>query len=70
MRDKNLSLKAKGLLSLILSLPDDWSYSVNGLTANVKEGRDVVLSTLRSWSSMAMCSGEQSRDGKGRYGED
>lgn len=31
LRDKNLSLKAKGLMSLMLSLPDDWDYSVVGL---------------------------------------
>ena len=31
LRDKALSLKAKGLLSLILSLPDDWQYNVKGL---------------------------------------
>ncbi len=69
LRDKNLSLKAKGLLSLILSLPDDWSYSVNGLTANVKEGRDVVLSTLRELEQHGYVFREQSRDGKGRMGK-
>ena len=31
LRDKNISLKAKGLLSFMLSLPDDWDYSLNGL---------------------------------------
>lgn len=31
LRDKNLSLKAKGLLSVMLSLPDTWDYSINGL---------------------------------------
>ena len=31
LRDKNLSLKAKGLLSMMLSLPDIWHYSVKGL---------------------------------------
>ena len=30
-KEKKMSLKAKGLLSLMLSLPDDWDYSINGL---------------------------------------
>ena len=32
-KEKNMSLKAKGLLSLILSLPDNWDYSIGGLVA-------------------------------------
>lgn len=35
LRDRRLSLKAKGLLSLILSLPDGWDYSVRGLAAAI-----------------------------------
>ncbi|WP_294468644.1 helix-turn-helix domain-containing protein [uncultured Anaerofustis sp.] len=46
LRDKELSLKAKGLLSLMLSLPPDWEYSVNGLCCIVKEGRDSVKNAL------------------------
>lgn len=46
LRDKELSLKAKGLLSVILSLPDDWNYSINGLAAISKESRDGVNNTL------------------------
>ena len=42
LRDMNLSLKASGLLSLVLSLPEDWQYSVKGLTAIVKEGESAV----------------------------
>lgn len=47
LRDRELSLKAKGLLSLILSLPDNWQYSVNGLAAITKEGRTGIMSALR-----------------------
>ena len=46
LKDKNLSLKAKGLLSLMLSLPDDWDYSINGLVAICKEELRAVKSTL------------------------
>lgn len=47
LRDMNLSLKARGLLSLVLSLPEDWQYSVKGLTAIVKEGESAVKSALQ-----------------------
>lgn len=46
LRDKNLSLKAKGLIALMLSLPDDWDYSIAGLVTQVKEGRTAVTSAL------------------------
>jgi len=38
LRDGRLSLKAKGLLSYMLSLPDDWRFSTWGLIANCREG--------------------------------
>lgn len=45
-REKTLSLKAKGLLSLMLSLPDDWNYSISGLVKLSKDGKDSVMSAL------------------------
>ena len=45
-KEKKMSLKAKGLLSLMLSLPDDWEYSVAGLTTLSKDGKDGVMSAL------------------------
>jgi len=46
LRDKNLSLKAIGLLSKIMSLPPDWNYSINGLVAICKESKKAVISAL------------------------
>lgn len=46
LRDKSLSLKAKGLLSVMLSLPDDWDYSIAGLVAISKENETAVKSAL------------------------
>lgn len=43
----NMSLKAKGLLSLILSLPDSWNYSIAGLAALCKESVPTIRSTLK-----------------------
>ena len=43
---QNMSLKAKGLLSLILSLPDNWEYSISGLSSICKESAGTIKSTL------------------------
>ena len=47
LQDKNLSFKAKGLLSYMLSLPDSWNYSVRGLSAISKEGIKAINSILK-----------------------
>lgn len=47
LRNKTLSLKAKGLLSLMLSLPEDWDYTTRGLASICKEGVDSVCATVR-----------------------
>ena len=46
LKDNNLSLKAKGLLSIMLSLPDNWDYSVNGLVAICKENETAIKNAL------------------------
>ena len=45
-KEKNMSLKAKGLLSEMLSLPDNWDYSISGLVAINKENESAIKSTL------------------------
>ena len=47
LKDKRLSLKAIGLLSVVLGLPEDWHYSVNGLVGIVKDGKDSVESAIK-----------------------
>lgn len=47
LQDKNLSYKAKGLLSFMLSLPEDWDYSINGLVAISKEGVKAIKNILQ-----------------------
>ena len=46
LHDKRLSLKAVGLLSIVLSLPDDWHYTINGLVGSVKDGKRAVNGAL------------------------
>lgn len=47
LRDKSLSLKAKGLLSQMLSLPEDWDYTIQGLCSINKENETAINSTLK-----------------------
>ena len=47
LRNHELSLKAKGLLSMMLSLPDDWNYTTRGLAKICKEGVDAIGNALR-----------------------
>lgn len=46
-RNRELSLKAKGVMSLMLSLPDDWDYTIKGLATLSKDGVDSVRSALK-----------------------
>ena len=47
LRNGKLSLKAKGLLSMMLSLPEDWNYTTRGLAKICKEGVDAIGGALR-----------------------
>ena len=47
LRDRALSLKAKGLLSLMLSLPEDWDYTTRGLARICRDGLDSICATVR-----------------------
>lgn len=47
LRNTALSLKAKGLLSLMLSLPEDWDYTTKGLARICRDGVDSICATVR-----------------------
>ena len=57
LRDKALSLKSKGLLSMMLSLPEDWNYTTRGLAKICKEGVDAIGGALRELESAAPAAG-------------
>ena len=65
LRDKQLSLKAKGLLSFCLSLPETWDYSIMGLTAVCKEGRDCIMTTLKELEEHGYLRRERTRNPDG-----
>ena len=66
LRDKNLSLKAVGLLSKMLSFNDGWKFSTRGLSAICKEGPDAILSALRELERHGYLVRHRQRDSKGR----
>jgi len=67
LRDKELSLKAKGLLAAMLSLPEEWVYSVRGLAAICKEHVSTVRSTLSELEAQGYLTRECKHDAKGRF---
>ena len=68
-RDKNLSLKAKGLLSMMLSLPDGWGYSIEGLVKLSSDGRASVMAALNELEKFNYLKRSRSRDLSGKLGE-
>lgn len=66
-RERGMSLKAKGLLSLMLSLPDSWDYSIAGLTTLSTDGKDSVMSGLNELEKFGYLIRTRSFDEKGRF---
>ena len=66
-QDKEISLKAKGLLGLMLSLPSNWDYSVNGLVAIVKENKAAVQTTLKELEEHKYLKRTRVQDETGRF---
>lgn len=66
-REKDMTLKAKGLLSLMLSLPDDWDYSISGLMLLSKDGKDSVISALNELEKFHYLNRTQIIDKKGHF---
>ena len=67
LRDKNLSLKAKGLLSIMYSLPEDWDYSMKGLSTITNTGITQLRSTIAELELKGYLTREQNRNEKGEW---
>ena len=65
LRDKSLSLKAKGLLSQMLSLPEDWDYTLAGLAKINAEGRDAIRAAVQELERAGYIRRSRVRDDKG-----
>lgn len=69
LRDTNLSLKGKGLLSMMLSLPEDWNYTTRGLAKICKEGVDAISGALRELEAAGYIIRNRLRDKNGRISD-
>lgn len=67
LREKEMSLKAKGLLALCLSLPEDWNYSLNGLCAICKESQTSIRSALKELEKFNYLERKRQKDDKGQF---
>ena len=66
LRNAELSLKSKGLLSMMLSLPEDWNYTTRGLAKICKEGTDSIGSALKELEQAGYIVRNRLRDSKGK----
>ena len=66
LRNKELSLKAKGLLSQMLSLPEDWDYTLAGLSLINREKIDAIREAVRELENAGYIQRSRERDEKGR----
>lgn len=68
LRNTDLSLKAKGLLSLMLSLPEDWDYTMKGLARICKDGIDSISGGIRELEAHGYLIRERIRNENGQLG--
>ena len=66
-KEKEMSLKAKGLLSMMLSLPDDWDYSIAGLVTLSKDGKDSVMNALTELEQFGYLKRTRTTNEKGQF---
>ena len=66
LRNKDLSLKAKGLLSQMLSLPEDWDFTLKGLSRSNREQIDAIRAAVRELEQAGYIVRSRARDGQGR----
>ena len=69
LRNKALSLKAKGLLSQMLSLPEDWDYTLKGLSLINRESIDAIRTAVWELEKAGYIRREQGRDPKGKMAD-
>ena len=67
LKDKRLTLKSKGLLSQMLSLPDDWDYTLSGLSVINRESKDAIRSALNELEAAGYIRRRQTTDASGKF---
>lgn len=69
LKDKRLSLQAKGLLTFMLSLSADWDYTIAGFSAIFREGKDAIRSAIRELEVAGYLVRTQTTNDNGQYGK-
>lgn len=69
LKDKSITLKAKGLLSQMLSLPENWNCTLEGLAQINKEKIDAIRTAIRELEAAGYIHRTRERDEKGRLGD-
>ena len=67
LKDKRLSLKSKGLLTVMLGLPNDWNYSLDGLTSICREGIKSIRSAIKELQNNGYLIVEKKQDHNGQF---
>jgi hypothetical protein len=66
LKDKNLSIKAKGFLAVVMGLPSNWEFSIDGVCSILKEGKTSIYNVIDELKEYGYCIVVTTRDGKGR----
>ena len=65
LKDKNLSLKAKGFLTVVMALPEDWDFTIKGICSILKEGKTAIYGVVQELKESRYCKTTPNRDEKG-----
>lgn len=66
LRDSRITLKSKGLMALVMSLPPNWDFTIRGLIAIVREGRDAIYASIKELKQFGYCDVIVCRDERGK----
>ena len=67
--DRSLSLRDRGLLATLLSLPDNWHFTINGLATIIPDGKHSITSGIDKLTELGYLTKEQMRTSNGKFGE-
>lgn len=68
LKNQSLSLKDRGLIITLLSLPDNWAFTINGLSKIIPDGKDSIKNSLKHLEELGYVSKTQNRGEFGKYG--
>ena len=69
LKNSSLSLRDRGMVVTLLSLPDNWDFNIAGLSKIIPDGKSAIRSSLANLEQMGYLSKEQERTGNGKFGK-